>query len=195
MPETATPLPHARTPRNPVWLDAIDVYKRSFDVRLAGLGPEALAGIKDLPTMKKPLVSIARGQNEMIRIVAQGGLSDAVNGADDDDDSEEEDGEEDDADEDRVQALCVLDYPSSREVTTLTPSRTRVSGESGQLRVVRVRQEQIPGPSSPPRTGLPSAPCPNGWASRSGASTPPRSAWRRERRRRYWRRCPSWPRP
>ena len=122
MPETATRLPRARTPRNPVWLDAIDVYKRSFDAtsaetlidgaeafaemspddqafhqahltfrqlfqsgsglgdihavlrridaRLAGLGPEALAGIKDLPTMKKALVSIARGQNEMLRIVA-----------------------------------------------------------------------------------------------------------------------------
>ena len=143
MPETATRLPHARTPpRNPVWLDAIDVYKRSFDARLAGLGPEALAGIKDLPTMKKALVSIARGQNEMLRIVAQGGLSDAVNG----DDSEEDDGDEDDADEDRVQALCVLDYPSSREVTTLTPSRTRVSGESGQLRVVWVRQEHVQAP-------------------------------------------------
>ena len=142
MPETATRLPRARTPRNPVWLDAIDVYKRSFDAtsaetlidgaeafaemspddqavhqahltvrqvqglgdihavlrridaRLAGLGPEALAGIKDLPTMKKALVSIARGQNEMLRIVAQGGLSDAVNGDNDDDD--DDDGEDDD---------------------------------------------------------------------------------------------------
>ena len=153
MPETATRLPRARTPRNPVWLDAIDVYKRSFDAtsaetlidgaeafaemspddqafhqahltfrqlfqsgsglgdihtalrridaRLAGLGPEALAGIKDLPTMKKALVSIARGQNEMLRIVAQGGLSDAVNGDDDDDDSEEDDdGDDLDGEED-----------------------------------------------------------------------------------------------
>ena len=147
MPDTATRLPCARTLRNPVWLDAIDVYKRSFDAtsaetlidgaaafaemspddqafhqahltfrqlfqsgsglgdihaalrridaRLAGLGPEALAGIKDLPTMKKALVSIARGQNEMLRIVAQGGLSDAVNGDDDDDDSDDIVGEED----------------------------------------------------------------------------------------------------
>jgi hypothetical protein len=142
MPETATRLPRARTTRNPAWLDALDVYKRSFDAtsaetliegaeafaemspddqafhqahltfrqvqglgdihaalrridaRLAGLGPEALAGIKDLPTMKKALVSIARGQNEMLRIVAQGGLSDAVNG-DDDDDGDDLDGEED----------------------------------------------------------------------------------------------------
>ena len=147
MPETATRLPRARTTRNPAWLDALDVYKRSFDAtsaetliegaeafaemspddqafhqahltfrqrfqsgsglgdihavlrridaRLAGLGPEALAGIKDLPTMKKALVSIARGQNEMLRIVAQGGLSDAANGDEDDDDGDDLDGEED----------------------------------------------------------------------------------------------------
>ena len=142
MPETATRLPRARTTRNPVWLDALEVYKRSFDAtsaetltegaeafaemspddqafhqahlsfrqvqalgdihvvlrridaRLAGLGPEALAGIKELPTMKKALVSIARGQNEMLRIVAQGGLAEAVNGDDDDDD--DDDGEDDD---------------------------------------------------------------------------------------------------
>ena len=148
MPETATRLPRARTTRNPAWLDALDVYKRSFDAtsaetliegaeafaemspddqafhqahltfrqvqglgdihavlrridaRLAGLGPEALAGIKDLPTMKKALVSIARGQNEMLRIVAQGGLSDAVNGDndDDDDDDDDDDGGGDDLD-------------------------------------------------------------------------------------------------
>ena len=153
MPETATRLPRARTTRNPAWLDALDVYKRSFDAtsaetliegaeafaemspddqafhqahltfrqlfqsgsglgdihavlrridaRLAGLGPEALAGMKDLPTMKKALVSIARGQNEMLRIVAQGGLSDAVNGDnDDDDDDDDGDGGEDDDDGD-----------------------------------------------------------------------------------------------
>ena len=143
MPETATRLPRALTTRNPAWLDALDVYKRSFDAtsaetliegaeafaemspddqafhqahltfrqvqglgdihavlrridaRLAGLGPESLAGMKDLPTMKKALVSIARGQNQMLRIVAQGGLSDAVTG-DNDDDEDDDDSEEDD---------------------------------------------------------------------------------------------------
>ncbi len=145
MPETATRLPRARTTRNPAWLDALDVYKRSFDAtstetltegaeafaemspddqafhqahlafrqvqalgdihavlrridaRLAGLGPEALAGLKDLPTMKKALVSIARGQNELLRIVAQGGLAEAVNGDDDDDD--DDDSDDDDGDD------------------------------------------------------------------------------------------------
>ena len=46
MPETATRLPRARTPRNPVWLDAIDVYKRSFDATSAETlidGAEAFA--------------------------------------------------------------------------------------------------------------------------------------------------------
>ena len=143
MPETATRLPRARTTRNPAWLEALEVYKRSFDAtsaetlidgaeafaemspddqafhqahltfrqvqglgdihavlrridaRLAGLGPEALAGMKGLPTMKKALVSIARGQNEMLRIVAQGGLSDAVNG--DNDDNDDDDDDDDDA--------------------------------------------------------------------------------------------------
>lgn len=154
MSETATRLPRARTTRNPAWLEALEVYKRSFDAtsaetlidgaeafaemspddqafhqahltfrqvqglgdihavlrridaRLAGLGPEALAGIKELPTMKKALVSIARGQNEMLRIVAQGGLADAVNGGNDDDDDDDggedddDDGDDNDAEED-----------------------------------------------------------------------------------------------
>lgn len=33
MPETATRLPRARTPRNPEWLDALKVYERSLDAR------------------------------------------------------------------------------------------------------------------------------------------------------------------
>ena len=146
MPETATRLPRARTTRNPAWLDALEVYKRScdatssetlidgaeafaemspddqafhqahltfrqvqglgdihavlrrIDARLAGLGPESLAGMKDLPTMKKALVSIARGQNQMLRIVAQGGLSDAVNGDNDDEDDDDDDDDGDDLD-------------------------------------------------------------------------------------------------
>ena len=147
MPETVTRLPRARTTRNPAWIEALEVYKRSFDAtsaetlidgaeafaemspddqafhqahltfrqvqglgdihavlrridaRLAGLGPEALAGMKDLPTMKKALVSIARGQNQMLRIVAQGGLSDAVNGDNDDDDDDDDGGDDGDGDD------------------------------------------------------------------------------------------------
>ena len=81
-------------------LGDIHAVLRRIDARLAGLGPEALAGLKDLPTMKKALVSIARGQNEMLRIVAQGGLSDAVNGHDDEDDDDggDDDDEGDDLD-------------------------------------------------------------------------------------------------
>ena len=46
MPETATRLPRARTTRNPAWLDALDVYKRSFDATSAETlieGAEAFA--------------------------------------------------------------------------------------------------------------------------------------------------------
>ena len=137
MSETATRLPRARTSKNPAWLDALEVYKRSFDAtsaesltdgaeafaemspddqafhqahlafrqvqalgdvfgvlrrlegRIAGLNPETLAGLKDLPVMKKALISIARGQNSLLRMVAQGGLADAVHG-DDDDDSDDD---------------------------------------------------------------------------------------------------------
>lgn len=144
MPENATRLPRARTRQNPVWLDAIDVYKHGFDAttpdtlaigaesfaeltpddqafhqahltfrqvqalgdvhlvlrridaRLAGLDPDAIAGLRELPTCKKALVSIARGQNQLLKMVAQGGLAEAVQG-DDDDDGEDGDG---DADED-----------------------------------------------------------------------------------------------
>ena len=49
--------------------------------------------------MKKALVSIARGQNQMLRIVAQGGLSDAVNGDNDDDDDDDDSEEDDDGDD------------------------------------------------------------------------------------------------
>ena len=169
MPETATRLPRARTTRNPAWLDALDVYKRSFDAtsaetltegaeafaemspddqafhqahlafrqvqalgdihavlrridtRLAGLGPEALAGMKDLPTMKKALVSIARGQNELLRIVAQGGLAEAVNGDDDDDyDSDDDDGDDLDGEED-AEVIEEEDHGNGDAVETVVP--------------------------------------------------------------------------
>ncbi len=143
MPESATALPRARVRNNPVWLDAIEVYKQGFDAsspdtlaigaesfaeltpddqafhqahlayrqvqalgdvylvlrridaHLAGLDADSLAGLKVLPVCKKALVSIARGQNQLLRMVADGGLSAAVKGDDDDDDDDmdEEDSE------------------------------------------------------------------------------------------------------
>lgn len=181
MPETATRLPRSRTPRNPAWLDALDVYKRSFDAtsaetliegaeafaemspddqafhqahiafrhvqalgdihavlrridaRLAGLDPEALAGLKGLPTMKKALVSIARGQNQLLRIVADGGLADAVRGDndeddddagdDDDDDSGDDDGDDDDDLDGEEDAVVVEDedHGTGDAIETVVP--------------------------------------------------------------------------
>lgn len=144
MPESATALPRARVRSNPVWLDAIEVYKQGFDAtspdtlaigaesfaeltaddqafhqahlayrqvqalgdvylvlrridaHLAGLDADSLAGLKVLPVCKKALVSIARGQNQLLRMVADGGLSTAVKADDDDDDDDDDmDGEED----------------------------------------------------------------------------------------------------
>lgn len=146
MQENATRLP--RTRQNPVWLDAIDVYKQGFDAttpdslaigaesfaeltpddqafhqahltfrqvqalgdvhlvlrridaRLAGLDPDAASNLKELPTCKRALVSIARGQNQLLKMVAQGGLAEAVQGDDDDDDRDSDDDDPIDDDED-----------------------------------------------------------------------------------------------
>lgn len=154
MKENATALPRARTRQNPVWLDAIEVYKHGFDAttpdtlaigaesfaeltpddqafhqahltfrqvqalgdvhlilrridaRLAGLGPDAAANLKELPTCKRALVSIARGQNQLLKMVAQGGLAEAVQGDDDDDgdgDSDDDDPIDDDEDAELVE--------------------------------------------------------------------------------------------
>ena len=146
MPETNAPrLPRARIVRNPVWLDAIEVYKASFDAtsddtlaegaeafaemspddqafhhahlvfrqvqalgdvvatlrsietRLGALDPKSLAGLKQLPPMRRALVSIARGQNRLVRTVEQGGLADAIRGEADDDDDGDEDVDAEDA--------------------------------------------------------------------------------------------------
>ncbi len=148
MPESATALPRARVRSNPVWLDAIEVYKQGFDAsspdtlaigaesfaeltpddqafhqahlayrqvqalgdvylvlrridaHLAGLDGDSLAGLKVLPVCKKALVSIARGQNQLLRMVADGGLAAAVKSDDDDDDDDDMDGEDVVEDED-----------------------------------------------------------------------------------------------
>ncbi len=73
---------------------------RRIDARLAGLDPGVLAELKGLPTMKKALVSIARGQNKLLRLVADGGLADAVNGDNDDDDAGGDDDDDDSGDDD-----------------------------------------------------------------------------------------------
>ena len=154
MPESATSLPRARARQNPVWLDAIDVYKHGFDAttpdslaigaesfaelspddqafhqahltfrqvqalgdvhlvlrridaRLAGLDADAIAGLRELPVCKKALVSIARGQNQLLKMVAQGGLAEAVRG-DDDDGDDDADSDDDDPIDDEDEAVIV----------------------------------------------------------------------------------------
>ncbi len=146
MPETTPRLPQSRTRKNPEWLDALAVYRRSFDAssaaaltegaeafaemtpddqafhqahlafrqvqalgdvyavlrrieaRLAALNDGVGGAAKNLPVMRKALVTLARGQEALLGALAEGGsLEAAVNG--DDDDAEGDDDDFDGADD------------------------------------------------------------------------------------------------
>lgn len=74
-----------------------------IDARLAGLDPDSLAGLKHLPAIRKALVTIAKGQDELLDLLASGPGSGAVAGEEEDedlgddvqDDDEPSDGDED----------------------------------------------------------------------------------------------------
>ena len=78
-----------------------DVYGvlRRVEARLAAVGTDVAAGTKNLPVMRKALVSVARGQNTLLGALGDAGsLEDAVTGDEDEDDDEGLD-VEDDADD------------------------------------------------------------------------------------------------
>jgi hypothetical protein len=149
MPATTPRLPRARTRKNPEWLDALAVYRRSFDAssadaltegaeafaemspddqafhqahlafrqvqalgdvfavlrrieaRLAALNDGVGGAAKNLPVMRKALVTLARGQEALLGALAEGGsLEAAVNGDDDDAEGDEDDDDDFDAEED-----------------------------------------------------------------------------------------------
>jgi hypothetical protein len=64
---------------------------------LARLDPKALAALKHLPGVKRALVVIARGQQEMLAVLE----SNAPNGVSGDDDEDDDDRDSDDDDDDR----------------------------------------------------------------------------------------------
>ncbi len=64
---------------------------------LATLDPKALAALKHLPGVKRALVVIARGQQEMLEVLEANGSPRGVSG-DDDDDGDSDDVDDDDAD-------------------------------------------------------------------------------------------------
>lgn len=80
---------------------------------LAGLDPKALGALRHLPGVKKALVVIARGQQEMLDLLESGAASGGVAGEDrdEDDDADDDDnddgGEEEDDDEDSELADAV----------------------------------------------------------------------------------------
>ncbi len=73
---------------------------------LATLDPKALAALKHLPGVKRALVVIARGQQEMLEVLEANGSPGGASGEDDDDgdnddaDDDDADGEDSDGDDD-----------------------------------------------------------------------------------------------
>ena len=66
---------------------------------LATLDPKALAALKHLPGVKRALVVIARGQQEMLEVLEANGAGTGISGEDDDDgDGDKDDADDDDAD-------------------------------------------------------------------------------------------------
>ena len=92
-------LPRARTTRNPAWLDALDVYKRSFDATSAETlieGAEAFAEMSpDDQAFHQAHLTFrqVQGLGDIHAV-----LSDAVNGDNDDDDDDDDGGDGDDLD-------------------------------------------------------------------------------------------------
>ena len=80
---------------------------------LAALDPKSLAALKHLPGVRKALVVIARGQQEMLDLMESGPAAGGVAGDDDDGD---EPAEDDDADGDEPSELAdAADYDDAEE--------------------------------------------------------------------------------
>jgi hypothetical protein len=80
-----------------------DVYAvlRRIEARLARLDDSVGGAAKNLPVMRKALVTLARGQEALLGALADGGsLEAAVNGDEDDTEGDEEEEDDFDGDED-----------------------------------------------------------------------------------------------
>lgn len=85
-------------------LGAVFGVLRRIELRLALLEPDALA--RNVETIKKAAVVVARGQSKLAKALAEGGLAGAMRGDDDDDDADDDGGEEEvDADVDDDDAV------------------------------------------------------------------------------------------
>lgn len=85
-----------------------------IDSRLAGLDPDVLGGLKHLPAIRKALVAIAKGQEELLDLVASGpgsGIAgeDEEDDAGDADDLSDDDDPADDADADDTDLADAMD--------------------------------------------------------------------------------------
>lgn len=76
-----------------------------IDARLGGLDPAALAALKELPTIRKTLVSIARGQDDMLDLMEAGAAPIVSSDPDGHADGDDEDGDDDPADDDEGSEL------------------------------------------------------------------------------------------
>lgn len=87
-------------------LDDIHRVLVRLDEKLGGLDAPSLAGLKHLPAIRKALVAIAKGQEEMMDLMESGpGAGVAGEAGDDDDDDEREDDDDDDEGSDLADAI------------------------------------------------------------------------------------------
>lgn len=79
-------------------LDDIHRVLTRIDAKLGGLDADTLSGVKHLPAIRKALVAIAKGQEEMLEVLEadpnRGAVAGEADDDDDDDDDEQEDGDE-----------------------------------------------------------------------------------------------------
>jgi hypothetical protein len=76
-------------------LDDIYGCLRRIESALPALDPKALGALRHLPGIRKALVVIAKGQEEMLELLESGAAGGGRSGGDDDDDDDDRDGDDD----------------------------------------------------------------------------------------------------
>lgn len=105
---------------------------------LAGLDPKALGALRHLPGVKKALVVIARGQQEMLELLESGAAGGGIAGEDREEPDDE--GEEDDDDDEDSELADAMEADEVEEedhgsgdalVPEVLPAGARRAGEDG----------------------------------------------------------------
>jgi hypothetical protein len=110
-----------------------------IDAKLGGLDPGALSAIKELPMIRKTLVAIARGQDDMLDLMETGAGPSASGDADDE---AEEEGDDDDPAGSALAKAIDAEFVEEED-----------HGRGDQVEVV-VPDEVLPAGSRPVRTAM-----------------------------------------